>query len=142
MKDKPIVGFASIDINDGRSIRFRIYKIASIFTAEALATAETLDIIGKIESEQNFMIFLDSASMLQSIGNPTIISNTSHIAHMLKDKIDRLESQQKKIQFYWNPGHCGVEINEKADLGEKQAIKEGRNSQLLLPAVISKPSGK
>jgi hypothetical protein len=32
-------------------------KIASTFTAEALAIGETLEIIEKIDSEQNFMIF-------------------------------------------------------------------------------------
>jgi ribonuclease HI len=42
---------------------------------------------------------------------------------MLKDKIERLESRGKKI-----PGHCEVEVNERADLEAKQAIKEGRDS--------------
>jgi hypothetical protein len=37
MEKEPFVGFASIDINDGRSKKFRIAKIASTFTAEALA---------------------------------------------------------------------------------------------------------
>jgi hypothetical protein len=44
---KPFVGFASVDINDGRSIKFRISKIASTFTAEALAIGETLELIEK-----------------------------------------------------------------------------------------------
>jgi hypothetical protein len=48
MEDKPFVGSASIDIKDGRSMKFRISEIASIFTAEALAIAETLEIIEKI----------------------------------------------------------------------------------------------
>jgi hypothetical protein len=65
MENKPFVGFASIDINDGRGRKFRIAKIASTFTAEALAIGETLEIIEKIGSEQNFMIFSDSARVLQ-----------------------------------------------------------------------------
>jgi ribonuclease HI len=52
---------------------------------------------------------------------------------MLKDKIERLESRGKRIQFYWIPRYCGVELYERADLQAKQAIKEGRDSQLLLP---------
>jgi ribonuclease HI len=60
---------------------------------------------------------------------------------MLKDKIERLESREKKIQFYWIPGHCGVEVNERAD-SAKQAIKEGRDSQLLLPVADLKTQGK
>jgi ribonuclease HI len=61
------------------------------------------------------------------------VSNTSHITQTLKDKIERLESQGKKMQSYWIPGHCGIEVNERANLEAKQAIKEGRHSQLLLP---------
>ena len=70
MVDKPFVGFALIHINDGHRMKFRISKIASIFTAEALAIAETLEIIETIESGQNFTIFSYSASVLQSIGKP------------------------------------------------------------------------
>ncbi|PNF30200.1 hypothetical protein B7P43_G08428 [Cryptotermes secundus] len=142
MVDKPFVGLALIDINDGRRMKFRISKIASIFTAEAFAIAETLEIIEKTESGQNFTIFSDSASVLQSIGNPTKISNASHIIHMLKDKTERLESRGKKIQFYWIPGHCGVEINERVDSQAKLAIKEGRDSQLLLPVADLKTEWK
>jgi hypothetical protein len=45
MENKPFVGFVSIDINDSRSRKFRIAKIASTFTAEALAIGETLEIL-------------------------------------------------------------------------------------------------
>jgi ribonuclease HI len=38
------------------------------------------------------------------------------------------------MQFYWIPGHCGVEVNQRADSEAKQSIKVGRDSQLLLPA--------
>jgi hypothetical protein len=62
MEDKPFVGFASIDIKYGRSIKLWISKIASTFTAEALAIGETLEIIEKIDSGQNFIIFSDLAS--------------------------------------------------------------------------------
>jgi hypothetical protein len=65
MEDKPFVGSASI--RDGRSMKFRICKIAPTFTAEALAIGETLEVIEKVDSEQNFMIFLDSASVLKVI---------------------------------------------------------------------------
>jgi hypothetical protein len=86
MENKPFVGFASIDINDGRSWKFRIAKIASTFTAKALAIGETLEIIDKIDSEQNFMIFSDSASVLQGISNSGTMNNTSHITRCLKTK--------------------------------------------------------
>jgi hypothetical protein len=104
MEDKPFVGPASIDIKDGRSMTFWISKIASTFTAEALPIGETLEIIEKIDSEQNFMIFSDSASVLKGISNSSTMNNTSHITQTLKDIIERLESRGKMIQFYWIPG--------------------------------------
>jgi hypothetical protein len=51
---------------------------------------------------------------------------------MFKDKIERLESRGEESDFV-DPGHCGVEVNGRVDLEAKQAIREGRNSQLLLP---------
>jgi hypothetical protein len=47
MENKPFVGLASIDTNDGRSRKCGIAKLASKFTAEALAIGETLGIIKK-----------------------------------------------------------------------------------------------
>jgi ribonuclease HI len=38
---------------------------------------------------------------------------------MLKDKTERLNLQGKKIKFYWIPGHCRVDVNERADLEAK-----------------------
>jgi ribonuclease HI len=142
MEDKPFVGFASIDIKDGRSMKLRISEIAFTFTAEALAIGETLEIIEKLDSEQNVMIFSDSASVLKRIINSSTMNSTSHIAQMRKDKIRRMESRGKIIQFYRIPGHCGVEVNERADSEAKQAIKEGRYNQLLLPVADLKKQWK
>jgi hypothetical protein len=75
-------------IKDGRSMKFRISKIACTFTAEALAISETLEFIEKIDSEQNFMIF--SASVLKGISSSSTMNNTSHITQMFKDKKERL----------------------------------------------------
>jgi hypothetical protein len=70
------------------------------------------------------------------------MNNTSHITKMLKDKMERLKLRGEKKQFYWIPGHCGVEVNETADLEAKQSIKEGRDSQLLLPVADIKVQWK
>jgi hypothetical protein len=77
MENKPFVGFAAIDIGDGISWKFRIGKTESTFTAEAL------EIIEKIDSEQNFVIFSDSESVLKGISSTSTMSNTSHITQML-----------------------------------------------------------
>jgi hypothetical protein len=54
-------------------MKFRISKIASTFTVEALAIGETLEIIEEI----------DSASVLKGISNSSTINNTLHITQML-----------------------------------------------------------
>jgi hypothetical protein len=47
MENKPLLGFALIDISDGISWKIRIAKIASTFTVVALAIGETPEIIKK-----------------------------------------------------------------------------------------------
>jgi ribonuclease HI len=70
------------------------------------------------------MIFSDTASVLEVISKSSTLHTTSHITQMLKDKIERLESRRKKeIRFYLIPGHCGVEVNERAGSEAKQAFK-------------------
>jgi hypothetical protein len=103
MENKPFVGFAAIDTRDGISWKFRIAKIEPTFTAEALAIGTTLEIIEKIDWEQNFMIFSDSESVLIRINNTSTMNNTSHITQVLKGKIERLESGGKRIQCLY-PG--------------------------------------
>jgi hypothetical protein len=38
--------------------------------------------------------------------------------------------------------HCGVEVNERADLEAKQSIREGRDSQLILSVADLKAQWK
>jgi hypothetical protein len=78
MENKPFVGFASIDISDGISWKLRIAKTASTFTADALAIGETLEIVGKIDSEQNLVTFSDSESVLKGVSNTSTVNNTSY----------------------------------------------------------------
>jgi hypothetical protein len=137
---KPISSIRIDIYKNYRSTKFRISKISSTFTAEALAIDET-EVIENIDLEQNFIIFSYSASVLTGIGNSSTMNNTSHITQMLKDKIEKLESQGKD-PFYWIPEHCGIQINERADSEAKQAIKESRDRQLLLPVADIKTRWK
>jgi hypothetical protein len=86
VETKPFIGFVTLDISDGISWKFRAH-----IKREALAIGETLQIIDRTDSQQNFMIFSDSESLLTGISD---LYNEQHIAHirlMLKDKIERLE---------------------------------------------------
>jgi hypothetical protein len=40
-----------------------------------------------------------------------------------------------QFQFYWIPGSCVVEVNERADSEASISIKEGTDIQVLLPVV-------
>jgi ribonuclease HI len=60
---------------------------------------------------------------------------------MLKDEIET-GIARKKMKFWWIPGHCGLEVNERADSEAKQSIKEGIYSQLLLPVADLKTQWK
>jgi hypothetical protein len=102
---KKFVGFSALYISDGINWKIRISKVASIFTVAALATGETLEIMDRIDSEQNVVIFSDSEILLKEINNTSAMSN---IIQMLKDKIGRLELRGVKIQLYWILGLCGV----------------------------------
>jgi hypothetical protein len=102
----------------------------STFTAEALASGE---IIEKINSEQNFEIFSDTESVLKGTSNTYTMNKSSHITPLLKDKIERVELRGKNSNFFWIPGNCGLEVNEKVGPEAKQSIKEGRDSQIVKP---------
>jgi hypothetical protein len=67
---------------------------------------------------------------------------TSHVTQMLRNKTERVETRRGKIQFYWIPGHCGVEVNVRAHSEAKHSIKDGRDSQLSLPVVYLKAQWK
>jgi hypothetical protein len=69
------------------------------------------------------------------------MNNTSRITQMFKDKIKTLDSRGKN-QILLDPGHCGVEVNERATLEAKLSIKEGRDSHLLLPVADFKAHWK
>jgi hypothetical protein len=59
---------------------------------------------------------------------------------MLKDKIDW--NREEKIPFYWIPGHCGAEVNERADPEAKQSINEAEIVNYYYQWQSLYPSGK
>ena len=87
----------------------RIPDGSSIFTAEALAVLHALKYIRQSYLKK-FIIFTDSLSLIQSIGNENLKN-----AIVIK-KIQILgQIQNKKVVFCWIPSHVGISGNEKAD---------------------------
>jgi hypothetical protein len=78
MENKPFVGFASVDISDVISWKFRIAIIVSTFTEEKLATGEILEIIDRTDLKQNFVIFSDLQSVLKGTCDTSTMNNISH----------------------------------------------------------------
>jgi hypothetical protein len=99
MENKSFVGFASIGIIDGLRWRLKKNKIASTFTAEALAIGESLYIMRKIDSEQNFMIFPDWESVLKGVSNTSTMFSGSlgTVELKLMRELARRQSNQSKI---------------------------------------------
>jgi hypothetical protein len=138
MENKPFVGLASIDIYR----KFRRAKIASTFIAEALAISETLEIIDKIDSEQNFVILSDSESALKGIRNTFTMNNTSHITQMLKDKIETLESREKKYSFTGFRGTVELKLMRELTRRQSKQSKKAETVHYYYQWQILKPSGK
>jgi hypothetical protein len=88
--------------------------------------------IEKIDSDQNFMIFSDSASVLKGIRNSCKMNNTSHIIQMLKDKIERLDLRGKKSNFTgsWGTAELKLRILKPT---EKRKAKENFTVRVKIP---------
>jgi hypothetical protein len=122
--------------------KFRKAKIASKFTAEALAIGETLGIVRKIDCEQNFVIFPDSESALKGISNTTTMNSTSHVTLMLKDKIERLQSGRKKSYFSGSLGTVQLKLMRELTRRQSNQSKKAEIVKSYYRWQILKPSGK
>jgi hypothetical protein len=67
------------------------------------------------------------------------MNNTSHTTQIKHRDWNR---EEKKSNFTGSRGTAELKFNERADSEAKQAIKEGRDSQLLLPVADLKTQGK
>jgi hypothetical protein len=118
-KGKTFTGFTVLDINYETMENHRTSNIASIFTTEELAIAERCK---------------SSKSWIEMLRSTPKINNTSYLAWELRDKIKELEFTDRRIKSILTSIHCGIQINNKVDSGAKNAINNGKDSQLLLPS--------
>jgi ribonuclease HI len=130
-------GYTLLDIEQEAIEKHRASNIASIFTAEGLTIAETLKSIQNYEPGR-FVVFSDSKSWIQVLGGTQKINNALYLAWNLRDKIRELDLIGRRIEFFWIPTHCSIQINEKVDSGAKSAINNGENFQFLLPSSYMK----
>lgn len=75
-------------------------------------------------------------------GGTPKINIASYLAWDLSDKIRELRLRGRRIKFFYIPAHCGIQINEKADPGAKDAINNGKDSQFSRPSSDMKANWK
>ena len=103
------------------TISLRLPDNVSIFTAEAKAVERALQFVKTNAVTQNFLIFTDSLSLIQSLQN--MILKNPLIGKIIRD-INLSIEKGKNVVFCWVPSHCGIYGNEKADLAAKEALNK------------------
>lgn len=127
------VGMSSVRIHPDQETRgFRSVSFSSIFTAEAMAIAETLSWISRLDGS-SFAIFSDSRSVLQAVSSPPNVARMSYLVMYLKNLLKILQDEGKTVKLFWIPAHVGIAGNELADITAKEAPMTGRDTQLGLP---------
>ena len=115
-------------------IQSAIAKNASTFTAESIALSEAINIVYK-HPENNFAIFIDSLSVLQSLKNNKLSIKQNNNILKIKEIHNKAlaANPQRKIEFIWIPSHTMITGNEAADLLAKEAAKNSTLDNLPIP---------
>uniref|UniRef100_A0A1B6C2K7 Uncharacterized protein n=1 Tax=Clastoptera arizonana TaxID=38151 RepID=A0A1B6C2K7_9HEMI len=126
-------GFAVFTNNlNKKHYKFRSPKYTSIYSLEAMAILEALNIIEKSNSTK-FSIFSDSMSVLKSLEITSKVNKESHLILEIKQKLKILQSLGKNVDLYWIPAHCNILENEEVDKLAKDSIRNGIDTQISTP---------
>ena len=101
----------------------------SIFTAEVEAIDKALKYV-KISSEERFVIFFDSMSVLQAIESQ---ESKNPLVNRVLQTCQEILSNGKFITFCWIPSHRDIRGNEDADLAAKDALSKAQPVHFELP---------
>nr|CAI5858127.1 unnamed protein product [Callosobruchus analis] len=104
------------------SLTYKLPDICSIFSAEAYAIDQTLDIL--CETEGKVAIVSDSLSFLRLIQTSSPpLENIHPIVRRIKSKLCVLRNQGIEIVFIWVKAHAGILYNKKVDKLAKEAAQ-------------------
>lgn len=130
IEDK-FVGAAIYSPFHNRSVRHKLPYDTSIFSAEAWAILQAVDIACSLDWKYT-LIFSDSLSVLNSLKNIKKTPN-NYLIHWIKHKMARAAHNNQKIELIWIPAHRGLDGNEKADQAAKEASKIGYKPNFKIP---------
>ena len=98
----------------------RLPDKSSIFTAELEALVSALRYVKMTNTDNRFVIFSDSKSVLQAIS-----SKWEHPAiRILMEYLHSIHFIDKEVVFCWIPSHMGIQGNERADKAAKEALSK------------------
>ena len=78
-----------------------------------IAIEQTLEYIA-LSNNQNFIIYSDSLSAIESIEAGSTISRPTLLERLLS-KYSKVKNQGKIVQIHWMPSHIGIQGNQRAD---------------------------
>ena len=105
-------------ISGNHSYMQRIPDDSSVFTAEAKAVDLALDFIRTCDTNNKFIIFYDSLSVLKAMNHTS--SKNPQIQKLL-EKCHKLLAN-KEIVLCWIPSHTGILGNEMVDQQAKASL--------------------
>ena len=98
----------------------RLPDKSSIFTAELEALVSALRYVKMTNTDNRFVIFSDSKSVLQAI-----LSKWEHpTIKIVMEYLHLIHSVDKEVVFCWIPSHMGIQGNERADKAAKEALSK------------------
>ena len=105
-------------ISDNHSNMQRIPDDSSIFTAEAIAIDLALDFISTCDTNNKYIIFSDSLSVLKAMNHTS--SKNPQIQKLLEKCHELLA--YKEIVLCWIPSHIGIQGNDTVDKQAKTSL--------------------
>lgn len=128
----PFTGFAVLEQSSNYLQQFRASNKASIFTCKAMAILSSLQEFCEC-SFDSIHIFSDSKSGLQVLSPHKNFRSRSPLIWEILHLLWKLERRGKRVMLYWIPAHVGIEGNERVDLAAREALRNGRDTELFLP---------
>ncbi|KAK2714607.1 hypothetical protein QYM36_008982 [Artemia franciscana] len=117
--------------------KYKLHPRTSIFQAELLAVNKAAEHLIQPRYGCNaFLICTDSKSVVSALKN-IHAKNVTREVLITYETISKLIDEGSIVVLHWIPGHRGIEGNEAADQGAKDALANGTSVEEFAPTVIN-----